>query len=108
MEKNQSISKRGGARPGSGRPKGVPNKATRDLKELAQVYTAAALKTLSDIMRRGESEAARVAAARELLDRGYGRATQTIDAKVETTKYVVEMPMRAREPGEWLQNHGPH
>jgi hypothetical protein len=56
-----------------GRKPGVPNKATRELKELAQPYAPEAINTLREIMAHGKTEAARVAAARELLDRGYGR-----------------------------------
>jgi len=56
-----------------GRKPGVPNKATRELKEIAQQYTTKAIHTLLDIMEHGQTEAARVAAAREVLDRGYGR-----------------------------------
>ena len=63
----------GGKRPGAGRPKGVPNKATRDVREAAQKFTTEALLALAKIMRKGESEQARVAAARELLDRGHGK-----------------------------------
>ena len=63
---------------GKGRKKGVPNKATASLKELAREYTTEALTTLSSIMLQGESEPARIAAAKELLDRGYGKASQVI------------------------------
>ena len=69
---------RRGSKPGErrgGRQKGTPNKVTADLQEAAQVYTPAALKTLNDICVGGESEAARVAAANSLLDRGYGKPT---------------------------------
>lgn len=59
-----------------GRKKGVPNKANADLKAVAQKYTTAAVKTLNSIMETGESEAARVAAAKELLDRGHGKSPQ--------------------------------
>jgi hypothetical protein len=58
-----------------GRKPGVPNKATRELKELAQPYAAKAIETLLWIMEHGQTEAARVAAVREVLDRGYGRPT---------------------------------
>lgn len=63
----------------TGRPKGSANKQTLDVKELAQDYTEEALKALADIMRQGESEAARVAAIKELLDRGHGKAKQAVD-----------------------------
>jgi len=70
-----------GSKPGErrgGRKKGTPNKATRELKELAREYTAAALATLKTVMEGSDSDAARVAAAREFLDRGYGKAAQAI------------------------------
>ena len=59
-----------------GRAKGVPNKATREIKALAQKYTNEALKTLVQVMQTSESDQARVSAARELLDRGYGKSPQ--------------------------------
>ena len=70
-----------GSRPGErrgGRQAGTPNRSTGLLRELAQQYTAEALERLADLMRHAESEAARVAAIRELLDRAHGRPTQPI------------------------------
>lgn len=96
-----------GSKPGErrgGRQKGTPNKATRDLKELAREYTAEALTTLEEVMKASESDAARVAAAKELLDRGYGKAAQTVNATVETTKYVIEVPAVAPTAEDWLAN----
>lgn len=64
-----------------GRKKGVPNKATACLKEAAQVYTEQALSTLATIMlSASEGGAARVAAANALLDRGYGKPKQSVEA----------------------------
>lgn len=70
----------GGKRPGAGRPPGAKTKSGRELRELAQVHTAAALNALVGIVTGGEGipPAAQVAAAKELLDRGYGKATQPI------------------------------
>lgn len=62
-----------------GRPRGSLNKATKEVKEAAKKYTKKALKTLVDITEKGENESARVAAARELLDRAYGRPTQAVE-----------------------------
>ena len=59
-----------------GRVKGTPNKATAELKVLAREYTPEALKTLVNVMKASESDAARVAAAKELLDRGHGKSPQ--------------------------------
>lgn len=61
-----------------GRVKGTPNKATRDIKALAQRHTPEALKTLVNIMKRSESDPARVAAAKELLDRAHGKPAQAV------------------------------
>lgn len=61
-----------------GRVKGTPNKATADVKAAAQKYTDEAVRTLANIMRKAESDAARVAACKEILDRGHGKATQAI------------------------------
>jgi hypothetical protein len=62
-----------------GRTRGTKNKATADIRALAQSYCADALKTLADIMGNVKApEAARVSAAKELLDRGYGKAPQAV------------------------------
>lgn len=44
-----------------------------DVRALAQRYTRAALRTLAEIMERGSSEQARIAAADKILDRAHGR-----------------------------------
>ncbi len=73
----------GGKRPGAGRPKGAKDKLTREagasLAEIAREHTESAISTLVQIAVSGESEAARVSAANALLDRGYGKAPQSIE-----------------------------
>lgn len=65
---------------GKGRPPGVPNKATAEVKAAAAVYTAEAVRTLATIMRDPEMPPqARVAACRELLDRGHGKPSQAVE-----------------------------
>lgn len=60
-----------------GRVAGVPNKITADVKELARMYGADAVDVLAEIMKdAGQPPAARVAAAKELMDRGFGKAVQ--------------------------------
>ena len=83
----------GGARPGAGRPKGSLNKATADIKAAAQAYTEDALATLAQIMKAGESEAARVAAANSILDRGFGKPRQSVDldAQVKAEFSTIEL-----------------
>jgi len=75
------MASHGGTREGSGRPAGAVNKATSGLKlnlsELAREYTNDALDVLVEVMKSGQSDSARIAAATAILDRGYGRPTKT-------------------------------
>jgi hypothetical protein len=70
---------RGGKRPGAGRPKGAPNKATADIRDAAREYSDQALRVLVQVATAGESEAARVAAANAILDRAHGKPKQSVE-----------------------------
>lgn len=64
-----------------GRQKGTKNKIAADVRVLAQVYGPAAVKTLATIMADKKAQmASRVAASKELLDRGYGKSVQPLEA----------------------------
>jgi hypothetical protein len=60
-----------------GRVRGVPNKATADVKAAARVYTAEAVDRLVFWMR-SNSERASVSAANALLDRAHGKPAQAV------------------------------
>ncbi len=60
------------ANPG-GRPKEAP-----EVKALARVHTVECIGTLVEIMRKGESERSRVAAAESLLCRAWGKPAQPV------------------------------
>ena len=63
----------------SGNPRGRP-KRDYDIAELARKHSADAIATLATIMVDASvSPSTRVAAANALLDRGYGRAPQSLD-----------------------------
>lgn len=95
MKNNQAKSKRGGARPGAGRPKGVPNKATASIRDAAREYTERALLTLAEVMADEEQPAAaRVSAANALLDRGYGKPSQSVDVTGDMTFKGLEVVIR--------------
>lgn len=68
---------------GKGRPKGALNKATRDIKELARAHGPEVVEGLVRLFREADSDTARIAAAKEILDRGYGKPTQPIDGDGE-------------------------
>lgn len=72
----QIKSKKGGPRPNSGRKAGSPNKITAEIKAIAQEHGEKAIKLLVDMMYTAQSDSTKVMAAKELLDRGYGKATQ--------------------------------
>ncbi len=72
-----------------GRRKGTPNKVTAEIRDAAQQYTVEALGGLAEIARNGDSDAARVAAWKAILDRGHGRPVVSIDAQVDTQITVV-------------------
>ena len=83
----------GGARPGAGRKPGKVSAAKKIIGEMAQVHAEAALGTLVQIAASGESEAARVAAANAILDRGYGKPPQALQhsGAVKIEKVVREI-----------------
>lgn len=84
-----------------GRVKGTPNKATADIKALAQLHATAAMNELARIMLHGESEAVRVSAIKEFLDRGYGKATQPVsgDDTAPPIRAAIELIFRAANVG---------
>lgn len=84
-----------GSKPGErrgGRQTGALNKSTKDVKAVASKYGPEAIDILANIMRTCEIPAARVAAARELLDRAYGKAPVSVDlsAKGDITIRMVD------------------
>lgn len=73
---------RPGRKPGTpktgGRKAGVPNKATADIKALAQEHGPAVFNELVKIALEGDTPASRVSAIKEVLDRGYGKPAQPV------------------------------
>jgi hypothetical protein len=67
----------------SGNPGGRPRSIPADVRELCQSRAKDAIETLATVMMDKEAPpAARVAAANAILDRGYGKPAQTINANV--------------------------
>lgn len=87
-----------------GRVKGTLNKATAEIKSIAQRHGPAAIKELARLMMEAESEQAKVAAIKELLDRAYGKAPQAIigdpDAPVRTILEVAWAGMSGSSASE--------
>jgi hypothetical protein len=99
---------RGGKRPGAGRRAGQRVRSTAvvsasgpidNVSAAARIHTAAALAALVAVMNDERSSAsARATAAIGLLDRGWGRAPQTIDVsgQVEVVDAVSELEIARR------------
>ena len=91
-KKGNPAWQKGGVSPNpGGRPAVI-----RDLREAAQGYSEEALSVLAGVMRDAEAPpAAKVAAARELLDRGFGKAVQAVDvsSKVDVGKTAAQVLM---------------
>jgi hypothetical protein len=82
-------------------------KAPTEIKSLARKHTETALKVLAGVMNQPDAPpAARVQAAQALLDRGWGKATQFIEAET-THRYVARVPDKATTAETWQQQHEP-
>lgn len=79
----EACKARGFQKGASGNPKGRPP-IIREVQELAKSYTEDAVTTLYEIMTdKRVNGSARVQAATQLLDRGWGRPKQSVDVKVD-------------------------
>jgi hypothetical protein len=100
---------------GQGRKPGVPNKATAEIKTLAREFGPAAIAKLAQLSGLiankpgAENESARIAAIKELLDRGYGKAMQPTDitSNGDTVRYVIMAVPEAEDTDTWLQQYAP-
>lgn len=81
---------------GKGRPKGALNKATKDIKELARAHGPEVIEGFWRLFKEADSDAAKIAAGRELLDRAYGKATQPLsgDDDAPAIKVISELVLR--------------
>ena len=70
-----------------GRAAGTLNKSTLEVKSLAQLHGEDAINTLAKLMKSALSEQARISAARELLDRAYGKPTIKDDEDLDKDKF---------------------
>ena len=80
----------------SGNPNGRPSahkaRYEYNIQELARQHTKPALKALVEIVKDAEApHAARANAASTLLDRGYGRAPQTIEHKGKLEAAILDI-----------------
>jgi hypothetical protein len=77
--------KKGESGNAGGRPKVIA-----ELRALARAHAPDAIKELARLAIKAKSEATRVAAIRELLDRGYGKAQQMVENEVGPSDLTAE------------------
>ena len=76
-------------------------KTPLEIRSLARKHTEAAMRTLAAIMVEPSApHSARVAAANAILDRGWGKPEQKVEAD-HTHSYVARMPARVGNIDEW-------
>ena len=61
-----------------GRKPGTPNRATREIREIAQQHAPAAILEAARLMKKAKTEAARLGAITIILDRAYGKPQQAV------------------------------
>lgn len=74
---------------GKGRPKGALNKATKDIKELARAHGPEVIEGFWRLFKEADSDAAKIAAGKEILDRAYGKASQPIAGDEDSPLRVI-------------------
>ena len=88
----------------SGNPGGRP-KLPADIREAFKAKAPQALEVLTRCLQSDDDRIAMMA-AQAILDRGYGRPTQSIDANIydDPVRYIVELPEKSATTEEWLEN----
>ena len=78
------------------------NKATADVKTLASKYGPEVIAGFIRLFREADSDAARIAAGKELLDRAYGKATQPVagDATMDAIRVALSVGFVGSDPRE--------
>lgn len=69
---------------------------TAEMRELVSQHATEAIKELARLTVSAKSETTRIAVIRELLDRGYGKPTQSLDGKFDGPPVVTISPKEAK------------
>lgn len=94
--------RRGGKRPGAGRPPGALNKITRPIKELAADHSHGCIERLVHLSKHAESEQVRLVANIAILDRAHGRPRQELGLTHDNQTVVIVNRNAARTTPEDL------
>jgi hypothetical protein len=99
---------RGGKRPGAGRPKGVPNKASIERQAQIEASGLTPLEFMLNVLRDDKRTfEERMDAAKAAAPYVHPRLSSA-EVKSETTvRYVARMPTKAPDSTVWQQQHAP-
>jgi hypothetical protein len=88
----------------SGNP-GGRSKLPADIREAFKAKAPEALEVLTRCLQSDDDRIAMMA-AQAILDRGYGKPTQSIDANIndDPVRYIVELPEKSATTEEWLES----
>jgi hypothetical protein len=90
----------------SGNPGGRP-KVLGEVQELARLHASSIIVELARLALKAKSETARIAAIRELLDRGYGRSRQAMEISAPAGDplqlLLEELDALSRKPDRYKQ-----
>src|SRR6476659_10782538 len=76
-----------------------------DIREAFKAKAPQALEVLTRCLQSGDDRIAMLA-AQAILDRGYGKPVQAIDANIndDPVRYIVELPKKSATTQEWLED----
>ena len=95
---------KGGFRRGQSGNPGGRSKLPADIREAFKAKAPQALEVLTRCLQSDDDRIAMMA-AQAILDRGYGKPTQSIDANIndDPVRYIVELPEKSATTEEWLE-----
>lgn len=93
----------------SGNPGGRPKKTPEllEVEELCRQLSPEAVRKMAHWMRTGDGPVS-LKAADAIVNRGFGRPTETKNVTITDERMVVRAPDKPADTADWVGRHGPH